>query len=400
MGREHSATTAIDGEDISPASVDTESIANISDHAAESYSEFQTAVSNATAGDVIFWSGDATTPSETIIDTELTIFHRGGEVTLGSDFLRFTDAAEGSHVEINVIDGGGHSNGYIAFTLDSADNIEIRNRKARELGKWVYAHGDTSTANDNVIYGLVVDNTKTPIDCHAENSNVEGNRFYDVNLFDAKTTVHLHGPQGARNNALTNVTVHGTSGGDLSNDDEILEDSNAGANKYALTYLSASLDDAKVTYADDTRIIPNSGRRAAMSIVETQGIRHGNFKWEQWIDKNGSDIDVFTMDDTGRVRIIADESAAGGAAGVLRLDGELATELQRNGTTVAKVIGSRLDMQDNEIGNIGSIDINPANAYSPSNHTTDRTFDADNTSVDELADVVATLLKDLGMDSN
>lgn len=44
-------------------------------------------------------------------------------------------------------------------------------------------------------------------------------------------------------------------------------------------------------------------------------------------------------------------------------------------------------------------EFNPANTYSPSNDLTDRTFDADNTTVAELADVVATLIRDLGMDN-
>jgi hypothetical protein len=46
---------------------------------------------------------------------------------------------------------------------------------------------------------------------------------------------------------------------------------------------------------------------------------------------------------------------------------------------------------------VGDVNIDPSNTFSPSNATTDRTFDADNTTVDELADVVATLIQDIGM---
>lgn len=41
----------------------------------------------------------------------------------------------------------------------------------------------------------------------------------------------------------------------------------------------------------------------------------------------------------------------------------------------------------------------PESRYAPSNVTTDRTFDANSTTVDELADIVGTMIADLGLDS-
>lgn len=45
----------------------------------------------------------------------------------------------------------------------------------------------------------------------------------------------------------------------------------------------------------------------------------------------------------------------------------------------------------------GPVIINTGSVYTPTNDVTDRSFDANSTTVDELADVVATIIKDLGM---
>jgi len=46
----------------------------------------------------------------------------------------------------------------------------------------------------------------------------------------------------------------------------------------------------------------------------------------------------------------------------------------------------------------GPVIINTGSVYTPTNDVTDRSFDANSTTVDELADVVATIIRDLGMD--
>lgn len=65
--------------------------------------------------------------------------------------------------------------------------------------------------------------------------------------------------------------------------------------------------------------------------------------------------------------------------------------------TVDTSSGATTRANDLASNTISSLDIDPSNTYSPSNDTTDRTFDADNTTTAELADVLATLIKDLGL---
>lgn len=48
---------------------------------------------------------------------------------------------------------------------------------------------------------------------------------------------------------------------------------------------------------------------------------------------------------------------------------------------------------------VDSLEINPTNTFSPTNVTTDRTYDADSTTTAELADVLGTLIQDLGLDT-
>lgn len=48
----------------------------------------------------------------------------------------------------------------------------------------------------------------------------------------------------------------------------------------------------------------------------------------------------------------------------------------------------------------GGLDITPSTTFDPSNDSDTRSFDADDTTVDELADVLATLIRETGLDSS
>lgn len=64
-------------------------------------------------------------------------------------------------------------------------------------------------------------------------------------------------------------------------------------------------------------------------------------------------------------------------------------------TTNAINIGGNLNHDGSNIGFFGVAPVARASAYTPSNVSTDRSYDADATTVDELADVLGTLIADL-----
>ena len=55
------------------------------------------------------------------------------------------------------------------------------------------------------------------------------------------------------------------------------------------------------------------------------------------------------------------------------------------------------NVQSEENGQVASFTFAPVSAYTVTNGTADRTFDANATTVDELADVVATIIDDLNL---
>lgn len=92
-------------------------------------------------------------------------------------------------------------------------------------------------------------------------------------------------------------------------------------------------------------------------------------------------------------------------------DGRLDIEVAKNGTmsrAIRVIEGGNVGIQKAvpatalDVGGTVTatgLNINPTNTYSLSNVTTDRTLDADSTTTAELADVLATLIQDLGYDA-
>jgi len=103
-------------------------------------------------------------------------------------------------------------------------------------------------------------------------------------------------------------------------------------------------------------------------------------------DSGGTIHDLLEIDGADNT-ILRDTNGTTGAARFLALSGGN-TEIRNGSNTTILTVQSG-----------GGIDINAANAFSPTNDSTDRSFDADNTTTAELADVLATLIKDLGLDS-
>jgi len=106
---------------------------------------------------------------------------------------------------------------------------------------------------------------------------------------------------------------------------------------------------------------------------------------------------LFLFDDSGNLNMSNSGSILDNGTDAISFDGSANVtipngNLDMNGNNIVSSTDNTVTINDD-------IDINPSNTFSPTNDTTDRSFDADNTTTAELADVLATLIKDLGMDT-
>jgi len=113
------------------------------------------------------------------------------------------------------------------------------------------------------------------------------------------------------------------------------------------------------------------------------------FNGDRYVDQNGNEVArVGIFNNNGTPQLLIQSQNLNGIN--LALPGTGQTELEVRDSAVNVPSGVTLGLS-------GSLSV--GNSYSVSNNTTDRTFDADNLTVAELGDVVATLIRDLGVDT-
>lgn len=132
--------------------------------------------------------------------------------------------------------------------------------------------------------------------------------------------------------------------------------------------------------ADGLGFAANGSKQASL---DTNGI---TLEDDNWLALGSNDDWRWQYDSTNTRIELTD-----GTNDVLRVD---------DGTTTVDFQGSitisnDLDHDGSNIGFFGTAPTSQTNAYSTSNVTTDRSFNADSTTTDELADVLGTLISDL-----